>query len=177
MTLYDLLSYINLNGLTTVIARTKGDDGIELGSNRPHEEFPEFTWNKDIDHINVNLIYGELVITLDVTNDDVESEVIDYLVKECGYSMEEATVNWDKEKLGSNEKYTTKQDEIKKDYVTLTKFLNRLSLKYDNYYEKSDQKDKGSEEFAYCIDAITDYFNKEVGTFFHISFIFKDFKR
>lgn len=50
MELYDLLSYINSNGSTIVIVKTKGDDGIELGSNRPHEEFPEFTWNKEIDY-------------------------------------------------------------------------------------------------------------------------------
>lgn len=101
MTLYDLLSYINPNGSTIVIVKTKGDGGITLGSNRPHEEFPEFTWNKEIDHIDV--VNKELIVTLDATNDDVESEVLDYLVKECGYTWEEATVKWDKAKLESEE--------------------------------------------------------------------------
>ena len=101
MTLYDLLSYINPNGSTNVIAKTKGDDGIKLGSSLPHEGFPGFTWSKDVVHIDV--VNGKLIVTLNCTNDDVESEVLDYLVKECGYTWEEATVKWDKAKLESEE--------------------------------------------------------------------------
>lgn len=97
MTLYDLLGYIKTDGSTIVIAKTKGDDGVTLGSNRLHEEFPEFAWNKEIDYIDV--VNEKLIVTLDATNDDVESEVLDYLVKECGYTWEEATVKWDKAKI------------------------------------------------------------------------------
>lgn len=100
MTLYNLLSYIDPYK-TTVIVKAKDDDGVVLGSNRPHEEFPEFTWKKEI-----NLMYienGELIVLLESTNDDIESEALDYLVKECGYTWEEATVKWDKAKLESEE--------------------------------------------------------------------------
>lgn len=100
MTLYDLLSYID-SYKTTVIVKTKDDDGVVLGSNRPHEEFPEFIWNKEI-----NLMYtenGELIVLLEATNDDVEGEVLNYLVKECGYTWEEATTKWNKAKLESEE--------------------------------------------------------------------------
>lgn len=51
----------------------------------------------------IDVVNGELVVTLDATNDDVESEALDYLAKECGYTWEEATTKWNKTKLESEE--------------------------------------------------------------------------
>ena len=59
MILDDLLNYVYQDGSTKVIAKTK--DGIKLGSSLPHEEFPPFTWTKDVDHIDG--VNGERIVT------------------------------------------------------------------------------------------------------------------
>lgn len=95
MTLQSILEYVNEN---TEIVVNSWDD-LFLGSNVNHYEIPEFTWNKEVKQMSVK--NGKLIITLEADNDELENEVLQYLVDTCGYSWEEATNEWNKAKLSA----------------------------------------------------------------------------